>query len=385
MSNFNTLISKMLKSAESSLLQRYCLLLWDSCYALKKGVLEEATAQDKKQVKCLILGAQHYQEEVMDYPISRYRDLVKVLKLEQTNSLRPFLFQIQAFNGKARQVKKAYYSDTLLAENIIRPNLVIPESWIIASSLKNKTIQYQQNNRKYICVPNNYKNTVIELNGLLTNREDAYIALVVPQSVECIENDESWLIKELFNGKNIASLWQLILGLYVNYSKQSKQTDWRAFFAGSSIVLVIYLIVISLFLNNSVASLRAESDSLNAQLSPLLDLISQTNESKSRAEKFSGLYQVKGWELTDWQSIAPLFTQGIKLININFLPTGKIALKMRSTSLSSSDVLALLLAQQNVAKADFSGIIQKKANYQDFTIIVELASLQEKTQEVAHD
>ncbi len=117
MSQFKHLVSNMLKSAENSLLQRYCLLLWDNCYTLNEGVLKTADEQDKKQVKILILGAQHYQEEVVGYPIARYRDLVKVLKLEQNSSEKPFLFQIQSFDGKKRQVKKAYYSDVLLAQN----------------------------------------------------------------------------------------------------------------------------------------------------------------------------------------------------------------------------------------------------------------------------
>ena len=384
MSNFKNLVSNMLKSAESSLLQRYCLLLWDNCYTHKKGVLIKATEQNKSQVKCLILGVQHYQEEVVDYPIARYRDLIKVLKLEQKSSDKPFLFHIQKFDGKNRQVKKAYYSNQLLIDNQVEPLFLLPESWVISQSLNNNVVQYQQQERQYICVPSQYKNTVIELKGLLSNKEDACTALVVPQDIKYVEKDEPWLISQLLNGRNLIALWPLFIGLKVTYKEERQQIDVLVFCTGTSFVLVSYLLITSLLLGNSVKNLQEESDRLNAQLSPLLSLIEQTNQSKARAEQFANLNKVKGWEITDWRSISTLFTNGIKLININFLSTGKIALKIRSTSLSSSDVLELLLSQKSIAKADFLGGVKKNKNYQDYTIIVELNVTQAQNQEEDH-
>lgn len=367
----------MQQTITRNLLQRFCLLLWDRAHSIEDDKLTYASVKEITQAKYVILGAQHYQEEISFYPIHSYRDLYKVLKLEQNSSAAPFCFQILAFDGANRKVKKAYYSPTLLEEHQLNPLILLPETWLISAKLKNEVVQYEHSERKYICVPQQYKSSAIELTGLLTEKEDAYISLSVPPSIAFFEADEQWLVTQLFSVSNLVSMKKLFLGLYISRQKHStEKKDWRAFFIGGSAVLFCYLIVTSLYLNSSVNSLKAESTELNTQLSPLLSLIDKTKKAKARAEDTSALYKIKGWEITAWQTIAPLLVDGIRLKTVNFLKTGKIAIKVRSTGVSSSDVLALLINQEQVANAEFIGLIRKRNNFQDFTIMYGLTELE---------
>ncbi|RHW74873.1 hypothetical protein [Colwellia sp. RSH04] len=372
MSTLKKITRLFLDKVEKNLLQRYCLLLWDFAYSINNEKLIKANKKQLKQAKYTILGAQHYHEEICLYPISSYKDLHKVLTLEQVNSESCFCFQIQEFDGTNRLVKKAYFTSSLLEKFNVTPLFLIPETWLISASLQHEIVQFEHSKRKYICVPQQYKNTFIELTGLLATKDDAYLSLGVSNEVDFSHVEEQWLLSKYTSVIGLFSIFKMMPGLRITKNTQGNQKDWRAFLVGASAISVSYVLLTSWYINSSLASVKEESVRLNEQLSPLLNIIEQTNQSRERAEEISSLYKIKGWEISAWKTIAPLFIDGVTISKVNFLKSGKVAIKVSSENISSSDVLALIINQPEVENAEFVGLIQKRKNFQRFTIVFQM-------------
>ena len=79
-----------------------------------------------------------------------------------------------------------------------------------------------------------------------------------------------------------------------------------------------------------------------------------------------------GWEVDVWTVIKPLLSKDIKILNVNFLITKRIAVRANTTGKSASEILKEVLQQPLVNSAQFSGRVNKRKNSEDFTIIIEV-------------
>lgn len=324
-----------------------------------------------KKSALLVLGCEHYYEKIESYHLKNIIDLHKILKLEQQNSDDYFLYQIAEHNGKARAVTKAFIKP-ISFKLLPSSNLIIPESWLISKQLVKEAVEIEYLNKSFVFLPKGLGYSFIEQIGFLKSAADALSAVGAKQALVVTKRDTHWLNKQISSIRTILGFCVSIPGLRPPKKQKEQQFNWRniayVFFG----ILLTYFATIHLVLNYTHSQAKEQSVLLNKKLAPIFEQLSQNRKNIELVNVLASFEDKSGWEVDVWSVIKPLLSKDIKILNVNFLITKRIAVRANTTGKSASDILKEVLQQPRVSSAQFSGRVNKRKNSEDFTIIIEV-------------
>lgn len=319
----------------------------------------------------LVLGCAHYYEKVESYHLKNVLDLHKILKLEQQSSDDFFLYKIAEYDGKSRTVTKAFIKLSSL-ELLPAAHLIIPESWLISEQLNNEAAEIEYSDKNFVFLPKNLGYSFIEQTGFLKNVSDALSAVGAKQTLVVNQYDDHWLNKMVSSITTALKFTLSIPGLRPPNKHKVLALNWRniayIFFG----ILLTYFASIHFFLSYTQSQAKEQSALLNKKLTPIFDQLSQNRKNIELVNVLASFEGKTGWEVDVWTVIKPLLSKDIKILNVNFLITKRIAVRANTTGKSASEILKEVLQQPLVNSAQFSGRVNKRKNSEDFTIIIEV-------------
>jgi hypothetical protein len=316
--------------------------------------------RDSLSGKVCILSRNYYSEKVEWLPIIKRSDVIKVVKLKVKQQSLQTLFAVGLpVNGKTPVV---YFYIKALPEDY-SPWLIIPETYILAFGMTEQNGQvasYQTPGTKTSVFFSTDKNCVLSApqGGFITGPEQFAMS-------NGIHLDNSIMLDELGYAQALsAGLKQLHnLGIYgfVNKSalvNNTQKKEWvnPALIMGS-VVFSLYVL-----LGYATASWQAEQakQELSMSMAKANQVLEQRNNIQDivkRVETLKSQLPADNNDMAMWRVLEPLYASGVIFTGI--VKNGA-NIQLRVEAESASEVLQLLLSQEGVANAEFSGTVRRQ-------------------------
>jgi hypothetical protein len=318
--------------------------------------------------KVCILGRNYYSEKVEWLPIIKRSDVIKVVKLKVKQQSLQTLFAVGSpVNGKTPVV---YFYIKALPEDY-SPWLIIPETYILAFGMTDQNCQiasYQTPGTKTRVFFSTDKNYVLsaQQGGFITGPEQFAMSNGIH-----LENskmlDEQGYALALSTG--LKQLHNLSIFGFVNknaFSNNFQKKEWL------NPALIMGTVVISLYLLLGYATASWQADQAKQELSKSMAKANQVLEQRndiqeivSRVETLQSQLPADSNNMAMWRVLEPLYASGVIFTGI--VKNGA-NIQLRIEAESASEVLQLLLTQEGVENAEFSGTVRRQRTLENANI-----------------
>ena len=320
------------------------------------------------QGKVCILSRNYYSEKVEWLPIIKRSDVIKVVKLKvKLQKLQTLYVVGLPVNGKTPVV---YFYIKALPQDY-SPWLIIPETYILAFGMADQNCQvcaYQTPGTKTRVFFSTDKNCVLsaQQGGPITGPKQFAMSNGIHLEKSLVLDEQAYAqalsrgLMQLHNLSNYGFINKSALAT----SSQNREWVNPALLVGS--------VVMSLYLLLGYATASWQADQAKQELSQSMDKANQVLEQRNniqdivkRVETLRSLLPADSNDMAMWRVLEPLYASGVIFTGI--VKTGA-NIQLRIEAESASETLQLLLTQEGVENAEFSGTVRRQRTLENANI-----------------
>jgi hypothetical protein len=304
--------------------------------------------------KVCILGRNYYSEKVEWLPIIKRSDVIKVVKLKVKQQSLQTLFVVGSpVNGKTPVV---YFYIKALPEDY-SPWLIIPE----IAAYQTPSTQTQV----FFSTDKNYVLSA-QQGGFITGPEQFAMSNGIHLEKSIMLSEQGYA-QALSTG--LKQLHNLSIFGFVNknaFSNNSQKKEWL----NPALIMGTVVISLSLLLGYATASWQADQakQELSKSMAKANQVLEQRNDIQeivSRVETLQSQLPADSNNMAMWRVLEPLYASGVIFTGI--VKNGA-NIQLRIEVGSASEVLQLLLLQEGVENAEFSGTVRRQRNLENANI-----------------
>jgi len=318
--------------------------------------------------KICILSRNYYSEKLEWLPIIKRSDVIKVVKLKVKQQKSQTLYAVGLpVNGKTPVV---YFYIKALPQGYT-PWLIIPETYILAFGMTEQNCQvaaYLTPSTKTPVFFSADKNCVLsaQQGGLITGPKQFAMSNGIHFEKSIVLDEQGYALA-LSTG--LKQLHNLSIYGFVNksaFASSSQNKGWV------NPALLVGSVVTSLYLLLGYATASWQADQAKQELSQSMDKANQVLEQRNsiqdivnRVETLQSQLPADSKDIAMWRVLEPLYASGVIFTGI--VKNGA-NIQLRIEVESASEVLQLLLLQEGVENAEFSGTVRRQRTLENANI-----------------
>ncbi|WDE00523.1 hypothetical protein [Thalassomonas actiniarum] len=322
--------------------------------------LELVAAEANFKAQVIIAASAYYQENKLNFPIDDKKELKKLLKLQlAANDVA--LIQKSADN-------LSYVNTWSFDAKIPKSYLLFPESLLFASFSQNGdilTLGNQDGSKTFITSFDGVIGSASDL-GAIDSAEKFAMSAAAPFKRELLLEHQD---KGLFLASSLVRLpVNKLLTFFVKPAAQNSKRLALQLILPAMVMSFLYLLAGSGYLLLKTSLLENQLAQKSEQVAKLLALESDLDNKFARQQQLSHFWQSKQNTAGLWQVMAPVFEQS----TIKNITRRGNAFVIKGRTPNASQLLELIAANANVAKAKFEAPVRKDRKQERFTISIEL-------------
>jgi hypothetical protein len=310
--------------------------------------------------KVCILSRNYYSEMLEWLPIIKRSDVIKVVKLKVKQQKIQTLYVVGIpVNGKTPVV---YFHIKALPQDY-SPWLIIPETYILAFGMAEQSCQvctYKTPGTKTTVYFSTDKNCVLsaQQGGAIAGPQQFAMSNGIHFEKSLVLDEQAYaqaLSRGLMELHNLG-FYGFINKSALSASSQNKEWVYPAMVMGS-VVASLYLL-----LGYAIASWQADQaeQALSQSMAKANQVLEQRNSIQdivSRVETLQSQLPADSNDMAMWRVLEPLYASGVVFTGI--VKNG-VNIELKIEAVSASEVLQLLLLQEGVENAEFSGTVRRQ-------------------------
>jgi hypothetical protein len=308
----------------------------------------------------LVLGREHYSERRKTYPILRYADLARVLKLELAGS--PNTLAVIGPIRSDRRVVSFYDMDPSVVQAFGRAAWVFPESLLLSRTLAEDAVaRVQRSGLEYFLAGSGES---LPVTGALRSAAMFELAVGLPggQPAATLAGDD--IPERLWTG-----LRRLPSSAWISLFRSPLDgiaIPWRQLGTAVGVFLLAYLSLASAYLGIATKLRQAESERLGGDVRSLLAARSELDRFAGERAGLLAVVRASPESYPIWRVVALAWQKGASITGLSFADR---ELTLRGNAARATDILAALAADPALADVRFTSAVQRgDANLDEFSL-----------------
>ncbi|WP_088331531.1 hypothetical protein [Lacimicrobium sp. SS2-24] len=354
-----------------TLFSNNCFFYCEEVYKLSKEGFEltEEGALDNSHFPCLIIGREHYTEQVQQFPVKDKKELERLISHSMEG---PYLYAIEE-RGDASTKVVIWSVDKSFFERFGNKLMIwIPESFFFNGVIESQLIRAQRPHRELFIATGSSMRTVPS-EGLYKNPDYFLLSIGIAeegiQHVNMAQPEYAQFIRRKLGDFGIVE-WLQILSRQGYSEKLWSLASWRSVFAGAVLAFVLLNGINFFFLkyqNTSIDNAIEELDVRHA-----IELRNAVSKKNQLLASLSQVASSAASEETLWHMLLTCMDAGA---DVQFVRSTPEELEVRFEADKATDILSLLRQHSGVENAEFSTPVRESVGRERFTISMTLSAV----------